>query len=113
MITFATRRPHAALVPLLLVTSLGGCGLYHPLNKEDREAVADCTQDADRQFEARNRYQLSERDGSDSPFSANTLAVNPNAHLSDQYDEQQLVDKCLARGSAGPDVVPGSQPGKP
>lgn len=113
MIAFAPKRPGAALACLILVSLVSGCGAYHQMTKEDREAVADCSQDADRQFAARNRYQLSERDSSASPFSANTLAVNPNANLSDQYEEQQLLDKCLARGSAGPGVVPGSQPSKP
>ena len=103
----------APLAALALLTALSSCGAYQPLSKQDREAVADCNQDADRQFAAQNRYLLSERDGSASPFSGNTLAVNPNAGLADQYQQQQLADKCLARSAAGSGVVPGTQPAQP
>jgi len=103
----------APLAALALLCALSSCGLYQPLSKEDREAVADCNQDVDRQFAAQNRYLLSERDGSASPFSGNTLAVNPNAGLADQYQQDQMVDKCLARSAAGPGVVPGSKQTQP
>ena len=102
-----------ALVLLAMVGTLPGCGLYQVPTREDREAGAACRSEADRVFAARNRYLLSERDSSDSPFSGNTLAYNPNAGLSDQYEQQQLQDTCLARSAAGPAAVPGSAPAQP
>jgi hypothetical protein len=102
-----------ALVLLATVTTLAGCGLYQVPTPEDREAVAACRSEADRVFAARNRYLLSERDSSDTPLSGNALAYNPNAGLSDQYEQQQLQDTCLARSAAGPAAVPGSAPTQP
>ncbi len=98
---------------LLLAAALGACGVYQTPTREDKEALATCRSEADRVFAARNRYLLSERDGSASPFSGNTLAYNPNAGLSDQYEQQQLQDTCLARSAGGPAVVPGTRPGQP
>jgi hypothetical protein len=98
---------------LLLAASLGGCNTYQRFTPEDREALATCNTDADRQFAARHRDLISERDGSASPLSGNTLPYNPNAGLSDEYEQQQLVDSCLARSAAGAAVVPGTNPAKP
>ena len=97
------------IVPLLIATSvsLGGCGLYHPVTAEDRDATATCNAEVDRVFAAQNRYQLSERDQSNSPYSADTLPNNPSAGLSDRYQQDQMVDKCLARSAGG---VPASEP---
>jgi hypothetical protein len=96
-----------------LFGTLAGCGLYQVPTHEDRDAMAACRSEADRVFAARNRYLLSERDSSASPFSANTLAYDPNAGLSDQYEQQKLQDTCLARSAAGPAAVPGSSPAQP
>jgi hypothetical protein len=99
----------ALLLPLLALMS--GCGvLSRPLTADDREAVADCNQESDRIFAARNRYQLSERDGRDTPFSGNSMPSTPSDGLRDQYERDQLVDSCLAHSAAGNAVLPGSSP---
>jgi hypothetical protein len=86
-----------AVLPLLPAASLGGCGLANrPASAEDRDARRDCDAEADRIYAVRNRYQVSERDGSDTPNSGNTLPFNPTAGLSDQYEQDKLVDSCLA-----------------
>jgi hypothetical protein len=90
--------PRIALVCLL---PLGACGLSAPMNAEDRAALDTCRSDAERQFNAQHREILSERDGTDSPFSGDTLPVNPNRGLSDQYEHEQMVDHCL-HANAGP-----------
>jgi hypothetical protein len=98
---------------LLLLTGLGGCafgGGGGRLTAEDREAVADCGKQSDRIYAARNRYQLSERDTSDTPFSGNTLPYDPSAGLRDQYERDQYMDDCLNRSAADDAVVPGSTP---
>jgi hypothetical protein len=109
-----TRR--IAVAALLLAFAFGGpigCGLYQVPTHEDRDAAAACRAEADRIFAARNRYLLSERDSSAAPLSGNTLAYNPNAGLSDQYEQEQLQDTCLARSAAGSAAVPGSNPAQP
>jgi hypothetical protein len=84
-----------------ILAPLSGCGaFYHPVSPEDREAVATCRADADRVFAAQNRYLISERDQSSAPFAGNQLPTNPSTGLSDQYQQQQMVDKCLARSAA-------------
>ena len=96
-----------ALLPLLALSA--GCDRTR-LTPEDREAVADCRQESDRIFAARNRYQLSEPDNSNTPYSGSGQVTTPSAGLSDQYEREELVDRCLARGSAGDKVVPGTAP---
>jgi hypothetical protein len=87
---------------------LAGCTFGPHLTQDDREAVSDCRQESDRIFAVRNRYQISERDSSDTPFSANSLPSNPTAGLRDQYERDQLLDNCLSRSAAGDEAVPGS-----
>jgi len=96
------RRVPPVIIPVLALLSaapsLSGCGLYNQPTAEDQETRRDCDTEADREFAARNRYQLSERSSADSPYAGNTLPPNPSTGLSDQYAEDRLVDSCLARG---------------
>ncbi len=91
----------ALIAQLALAAALAGCGLYQPVSNVDREARASCRADADRVYAARNRYQMSERDQTDTPLGGSALGGVPSAGLSDQYEQQQLVDTCLARSAAG------------
>jgi hypothetical protein len=86
------------LAPLVV---LAGCGAFPQLNQEDRDATAACKVDADRIYAARNRDELAERPASNAPYSADTLPSNPTAGLSDKYEQDQLMDTCLARSGAG------------
>jgi hypothetical protein len=100
MITLPTAgRALIALLPL--AAALAGCGMYQPATTVDREAKASCKADADRVYAARNRYQMSERDQTDTPNGGSQLGGVPSAGLSDRYEQQQLVDTCLARSAAG------------
>jgi hypothetical protein len=103
------RRAPSLIVPLLgllaLAPALGGCGLYQRPSAEDQEARSDCDAEADRIFAAQNRYQLSERNATDTPYAGNTLPSNPTAGLSDQYARDKLVDACLRHTSAGPQAA--------
>ena len=95
------------LLPLLpLAAGLSGCGLYQPMNSVDRDALASCKSDADRVYAARNRYQMSERDQTDTPNGGSVLGGVPSAGLSDQYEQKQLVDTCLARSASSAAVPP-------
>jgi hypothetical protein len=108
-----TRTAVPALLLWAVLGGLAGCGLYQVPTHEDRDARAACSSEADRVFAARNRYLLSERDSSAAPFSSNALAYNPNAGLSDQYEEQQLEDTCLARSAARTAAAPAANPAPP
>ena len=96
----AARLALPALVLLSGAPALTGCGLYTRPTAEDRESRRDCDAESDRIFAARNRYQISERDSSDTPYSGNTLPSNPTAGLSDQYEQDKLVDECLRHSGA-------------
>lgn len=109
-------RPLLAAGPLLLLMlagGLGGCGLYHPVSADERDATSACNAEVDRVFAAQNRYQLSERDSSASPYAGSSLPYNPSTGLSDRYQQDQMVDKCLARSGGEPAAAPETAPAKP
>jgi hypothetical protein len=93
------------LLPLLLL--LGACGFSSPMEPEQRSSLDTCRSEANRVFNAQHPDQLSQRDSSDSPFSGNTLAYDPNKGLSDQYENDQMVNDCL-HGDTG--VVSHAEP---
>ncbi len=97
--TFRTTRPagprHAAsvLAAGVLLGFLAGCA--HPQSSAELEQQQACGQQADRQFEKQNRYLLSERDQTDTPFSSSGLPGNTTEGLNDQYSRDRMVDDCM------------------
>jgi hypothetical protein len=100
----------ALLLGAIAAAPLAGCGLYQPISSDDREANRACTAEADRVFAAQNRYLLSERDQSNTPYSGSALPSNPSAGLSDRYEQEQMVDKCMARTAGEPTGTPATAP---
>ncbi len=102
----AWRRMFASAAPLALaalpLVFLSGCGFPAPLSDAQRDANQDCRADANRIYNAQNRYQLSERDARDTPFSGSTPPPLPSDGLSDQYGFDQMVDACEKRSEAVP-----------
>lgn len=91
----------------VLPACLSACGLYHRPNADEREARSDCDAQADRIYAARHRDELSQGlRQTDSPYSANTLPSNPNAGLSDRYEQENLVDSCLTQKGVGGSANP-------
>jgi hypothetical protein len=80
---------------LLALLPLGACGLSTPMTSEHREALDTCRADTERVFNTQHRELLSERDSSDSPYSGNTLPIDPNRGLADRYQHEQMVDNCM------------------
>ncbi len=98
-------RPFPPLVkPLaaLALLALAGCAFPGAQNDVQREAAQDCGSEANRIYNAQNRTQLSERDTTDTPFSAGGPPPGPSAGLSDRYGYDQLVADCLKRSEAVP-----------
>ena len=89
-----------------LLLGLSGCGFPPPESKADREVLTSCRQDADRVYNTQNRYQLSEQDSRDSPFSGGTQAATPSQGLADQYSHEQAVSDCVRHGNAGTEALP-------
>ena len=104
--------PRAALTLLATwpLLPLAGCGLYTRPTAEDQEVRRGCDAESDRIFAARNRDQISERSFADSPNAENPLPFNPPAGLADQYEQDRLVDACLARNGAAAGGTVDSQP---
>ncbi len=89
----AARRHGAGIAALVLLASLGGCG--QPRTSAELEQQQTCGQQADRQFEKQNRYLMSERDQTDTPFSSSGLPGNTTQGLNDQYSRDRMVDDCM------------------
>lgn len=97
--------PTKTAVPALLLLSglaLSGCGFSPPLSEGQRDAQQSCREDANRVYNAQNRYQLSERSSPDTPFSGATPPPLPGDGLSEKYGFDQMVSTCLNRSEAVP-----------
>ena len=99
--SFPTTSAACALL-LLSGLALSGCGFSPPLSEAQRDAQQSCREDANRIYNAQNRYQLSERSSPDSPYSGATPPPLPGDGLSDQYGFDKMVSTCLDRSEAVP-----------
>ncbi len=93
-------RPVWRAAPLVGAVLLAGCAFPGPQSKADRETLQDCRVEADRVYDAQNRYQLSERDTRDTPFSGSGQPTTPSDGLADQYSHEVRVDDCVKHGNA-------------
>ena len=93
--TIRDGRRHAGgvAVACLLLCSVAGCG--QPRSGAELEQQQACGQQADRQFEKQNRYLMSERDQTATPFSSSGLPGDPTRGLNDQYGRDRMVDDCM------------------
>jgi hypothetical protein len=83
----------------LATLPLAGCGAFPgPQAPQDRETLQDCRADAERVYAAQNRYQLSEQNNRDTPFSGNGQPATPSDGLADQYAHANRVDDCVRHG---------------
>ncbi len=86
-------RAAGVAVACLLLSFLAGCG--QPRSSAELERQQACGQQADRQFEKQNRYLMSERDQTATPFSSSGLPGDPTRGLNDQYGRDRMVDDCM------------------
>ena len=103
----AIRCPRAGLALLAAcLVGLGGCAFPGPETKADRETLQSCRAEADRVYDAQNRYQLSERDMHDTPFSGSGQPTTPSDGLADQYAHENRVEDCVRHGDATAETAP-------
>jgi hypothetical protein len=81
---------------------LQACGFPGPASPAERASLESCRTDADRIYNAQNRYQLSERSSTDSPFSGGSQPATPSDGLADQYGHEQMIADCMKRSAAVP-----------
>ena len=99
-------RPLAGPALLASLLAVSGCAFPGPESKADRETLASCRAEADRVYDAQNRYQLSERDMRDTPFSGSGQPTTPSDGLADQYSHEVRVEDCVRHGDATAETAP-------
>ena len=91
---FAGRRRTSGIVAAgALLGFLAGCAPQRTGAELEQQQA--CGQQADRQFEKQNRYLMSERDQTDTPFSSSGMPGNTTQGLNDQYSRDRMVDDCM------------------
>ena len=100
------RRPACTAGLALCALALSACAFPGPESKADRETLQSCRADADRVYDAQNRYQLSERDTHDTPFSGSGQPTSPSDGLADQYSHERRVEDCVRHGDATAETAP-------
>ncbi len=109
------RLPLASVFPtasvLLLALLAAACQPLPPptaAQRAQRAEVAACRSDTDAAFEKQNRYLLSERDTTDSPYSSSGDTGITTRGLSQQYGYDEDFSRCLAATKAGNPNGPGT-----
>ncbi|WP_158743782.1 hypothetical protein [Acidisphaera sp. L21] len=93
-----------AALPALLVL-LAGCtssssSSPSAVNRSNVAAVASCRASTNQAFDRQNRYLISERDQTASPFSMNGNPGVTTRGLTDKYDYDNALQSCLAASSS-------------
>ena len=103
------RLPAAAGLALLALT---GCyGTQPPPSRADQGAQMACRARAEAIFNQRNRSDLYHPvDEPSLPYTASGLRADPSAGLSQQYDYDNIVDRCLRGSEANTEVPAGAPP---
>ncbi len=105
--TIRLRTQVSPLTALLMVAAgllVSACSAGPQQSSSAQEALSGCRAEANRVYDAQNRYQLSERSSLDTPNSGSGTAENPASGLSDKYGHDRMVDDCLNHSSAVPVV---------
>ena len=100
-------RPTPLLLCLVLAT-VTGCVAPRPQTAATRSsaaAAAACRASTESSFNRQNRYLLSERDTTDSPFSSSGVTGITTRGLTQRYDYDTQLASCLSASGNGADIV--------
>lgn len=107
MLTASIRRRFSLVTAVALAASpLGACAFPPPLSPIDMATQQECRSEAERIYNAQNRYQLSERSSIDSPFSGGGQPATPSDGLADQYSHETMVSDCERHGGVTAQPAP-------
>ncbi len=98
-----------ASLPVLLVLMSAGC-TPPPQSSASRAgaaALASCRKSTDESFDRQNRYLLSERNTTDSPFSSSGDTGITTRGLTQRYDYDTQLASCLDSSNAPASVANG------
>ena len=92
---------------------LAGCMEPSPRSQADQAAASACEQQADQTYLTQNRYLLSERSTTDTPFSTSGLPGVTSNGLGQRYGRDQQLAGCLRENGQSTDntnqiAAPGS-----
>ncbi len=102
--------------PFVLALALAAAGCMGPgpqtsSSRTSAAAVASCRASTESSFNRQNRYLLSERNTTDSPFSTSGVTGITTRGLTQRYDYDTQLSSCLsASGAAGAAGNVSSQP---
>jgi hypothetical protein len=91
-----------AALPALLVLLAAGCTPPPPssASRASAGAVASCRASTNQSFDRQNRYLLSERSQTDTPFSTSFNSGDTTRGLTQRYDYDNQMASCLAASNA-------------
>ena len=105
-------RPLPLFVPLVLVAIAGCAGpASQSPTRASAAATATCRASTEASFNRQNRYLLSERNTTDSPFSTSGIPGITTRGLTQRYQYDTQLASCLA--ASGGAAQPASQPSPP
>lgn len=93
----------ATLLAVSAALALASCGAplpQTPASRSSAAAVASCRASTEAAFNRQNRYLLSERDQTDTPFSTSGLPGVTTRGLTQRYDYDNDLQNCLAASNA-------------
>ncbi len=115
---FTRALPRRLTLVAALASVLAGCAGVPPQRSQaDRAAATACEHQADQTYLSQNRFLLSERSTTDTPFSSSGLPGVTSNGLPDRYGRDQQLASCLrengqsvddANSSGAPGTVPPS-----
>ena len=93
-------RPVLALPVLAL---LAGCAApAAPLSVTERDTLAACRSEAQTAYEIRHRAEIYSIHETASPYSCTGLLRGPTQGLSDRYEQERQIDRCVRNTGTGP-----------
>ena len=104
-----------ASLPVLLVLFAAGCTPPPPSSgsRASAAAVASCRATTNHSFDRQNRYLLSERNTTDSPFSSSGDPGVTTRGLTQRYDYDTQLASCLDASNAPANVARGAATSAP
>jgi hypothetical protein len=99
-------RPLSFALLLAGALAASGCEPAPPPSRASAAATAACKARTEAAFNRQNRFLLSTRDTTDTPYSTSGAPGNTASGLSLEYDRETMLDNCLGGVNAA-DVGPG------
>ncbi len=105
------------IVLALALTALAGCNPgprpQTAAGRSNAAAVASCRASTESSFNRQNRYLLSERNTTDSPFSTSGVTGITTRGLTERYDYDTQLASCLSQSGASGGGNLDTQPSPP